>query len=225
MITIERRPNYRQPLSIAYIGRRRFSLGVVLALAFAIVFYLFYGGIRDTTAVVLFALGYGTPVITPSRVQAGYLVDPTNPFGQSPPIRYAHNLFVAGVAVVIAQSVALKTWFGHVRGRTQTGRSARLEWALTGATMWTWLLPFFLFKFGQSYWLYVYLSTWSHTPEPELGVNRMYGWVLVLLVVVFFLEQWKGIRLVFRCGRWIIAASIVSIIVALTLALIQPLGL
>lgn len=215
---------YRQALTLDEIGRNRFWIGLFASVSFATVFYFFFGGIRDATAVVIFALGYGHPTINPTSAAQGAWVKETNPFVFSPLLRYTQNLFAAGVAVAVAQSAAISIWLTH-RGWRETPRTRRhRNWSLTWAVMWSWLVAWYLLKFGQTYWLYIYLSTWSQNPVPELDLFRDYGWLLALLVTVLFLEQWKGLRLTYRCGRWVLIATLASAMVALILALFQPLN-
>lgn len=216
---------HRPPLTLDEIGWRRFWVGLAAALGFATTFYLFFGGLRDATGVVIFGLGYGFPTMDPPRGEYGRWADPLNPFSLSPRLRYAQNLFAAGLAIAAAQSAALRVWLTHRGWRERPRTRLHRQWSLTWATMWAWLVAWLLLKFGQTYWLYAYLSAWSDSAEPELDLLRDYGWVLALLVIVVFLEQWKGLRLTYRCGRWTLIAAAISVVAALLLALLQPLAL
>ncbi|MGI9175093.1 MAG: hypothetical protein ACR2GR_07230 [Rhodothermales bacterium] len=214
---------HRQPITLGEIERHRFWIGIAIGLGFAAAFYLFFGGLRDTTAVTIYMLGYGRPAFGPSFGSYGVWANPANPFELSPALRYAQNLFAASVAVAIAQNAMIRVWLTHRGWREEPRTRRRRLWSLTWSTMWAWLVAWYLLKFGQVYWLYAYLSTWGERAEPELDLLRDYGWLLALLVAALFLEQWKGLRLVYRCGRWMLVAAVVSIAVALVLALLQPL--
>lgn len=84
--------------------------------------------------------------------------------------------------------------------------------------MWSWLMAWIVLRAGETYMLYIYMNAGERAPVLD------YDWVFALLVVVLFLEQWKGLRLTYRCGRWPLAAAGISATIALLLALIQPLS-
>ena len=211
---------YRQPLTVEDVGRIRFGLGIVLASCFAAACYYFFGGVRDGVGAIVF--GPGLPGM---RRTGGWDGQWLNPYQLGPGARYAQNLFAAGIAVAVAQGSAIRIWMTH-RGWDERPRTRRRRlWSVTWAVMWGWVLGWLALKFGETYWLYVVLDSWVDGARVnELDLLRDYGWVLALLVVVVFLEQWKGVRMTYRCGKWVLAAVVLSAVSASLLALLQPLA-
>ena len=210
---------HRKLLTIHELGRLRFWSGLGAGILFAMLCYLFLAGVRDATAIIIIELGYGHPALALSQANASF----QNPFGYPPTVRYAQNLFTAAIAVVFAQGITISIWLTH-RGWQESSRIRRRRYlTIAWLSAWSWLILWVLLKIGQAYWQYVISSTYSSNQVPELDFLRDYGSLLVLLIVVMFLEHWKTLRLVYRCGRWQLIAAIISLALALFLALIQPL--
>ena len=212
---------HRQPLTLQEIGRSRFWVGLAAGFGSTVAFYLFFGGLRDAATGVVLAHSF-TLYGDPNFVSAWF--DGSNPLQFSPWFRYVQNLFLAGVAVTVAQGITFSVWLTH-RGWHEAPRTRRHRtWSLTWAVMWSWLMAWIVLKAGETYMLYIYMTAMiARGSGPPLPLLHDYGWLFALLVVVLFLEQWKGLRLTYRCGRWLLAAAGISATIALLLALIQPL--
>ncbi len=210
---------HRKPLTINELGRLRFWSGLAAGFLFAILCYLFLAGVRDATAIILIELGYGHPALALSKANASF----QNPFGYPSTVRYTQNLVTTAIAVVVAQGITISIWLSH-RGWYESSRTRRWHYlTVAWLSAWSWLILWVLLKVGQVYLQYVISSTYSSNPTPELDFLRDYRSLLVLLIVVMFLEHWKTLRLIYRCGRWQLIAAILSLVLALILALFQPL--
>ena len=210
---------HRKLLTISELGRLRFWTGVFAGFLFAILFYLFFGGVRDAIAIILTELGYGHPVLDITKQNASI----GNPFGYSFSVRYAQNLFASATAVASAQGITISIWLTHHGWRESTRERRWRYLTLAWVSAWSWLILWLLLKYGIAYWQYVISSTYSQNPEPELDFLRDYKGLLILFVVVLFMEHWKTLRLIYRCGKWQLIGSVLSLLLALGLALIQPL--
>ncbi|MEM6327959.1 MAG: hypothetical protein AAF791_12640 [Bacteroidota bacterium] len=190
---------------------------MALSLASAVLLYLFIGGLRDAAATILLGLARGQFVGWEGRQWV-------NPHELSVMERYTQNLFASGLAVTLAQRVAIRIWLTHRGWREPIGLRRHRYRSVTWAGMWCWMLALISFKAAETYWLYIVVHEWLGGGIRELDLLRDVGWLLFLLLAVGFVEQWSGLRRTYRGGGWMLGAAVLSLVLALGLAFLSPLS-
>ena len=211
------RTSHPKILTISEIGVIRFWTGVFLGIGFTIMLYLLISSIRDMIPLMIarFYRPFLELVVTGTQ-------------------RYIHNLFVAGLACVLGQNIALRIWLDkgcYEHKNTHTRRHCiqvigRLGLAFNGTLLFLagMSVPwgFYLASLRCPYYPYLYsLSTHNPLPEPPptilvLHTDHLEYWLLLILFLFFF--QYMNVRTMYRCGRLMLVFFLITVIAAAVLA-------
>ena len=202
-------------MSVHAVGARRFVIGIVAGILFALGFYA--AGItagRATMQInkagaesrVWWNQEYNDQLRAAGRPPR-YPV-PTVAEPEAVPVpRWAAPLW-AGLAAALGQAVALSVWFVRPAQPGILHRRARRRGILgaTAGAMWVGLIPLLLIKFWMVYAFVLYPVNISATfyGEPYVAdpLEPLGPALAVGLVAVLALEPWRGVRLGYRSGRW-----------------------
>lgn len=187
---------YKEKLSIELLGKRRFYLGLIIGLIFAILIDFFLAYFRE----VLRGLTFSSGLIIPT--QRDFIF---------------YNFFFAGSSVTIAFGIMVWFWFHGLFSSNKP--PVKVNFISTYAMFWSMALLYIISKTG-SFLTWIPFSLGGY--DDQLNLAREFPLLLFLLPVVFFLNIWAPIRLYYRSGRWLIKSLALFVLLTTTLALNNP---
>lgn len=191
----------KERLTIASTGSTRFWFGVLAGVFTAVMLSLLMNHFREGMRFI-------------NTLEADLLIPDER-------IYCWHNLFVSMLSVALGLSFTIWIWMGNHRHTKQRDRLRKK--AAQNYTMLTfWVVVLVVTRFGTLAPIIQGNITGTLMP---LYSNAQYFLVIILLPLVVFLQNWMGVRWVYRARRWMsysLIASIVLVTILMKTTTVNP---
>jgi hypothetical protein len=183
----------KERLTIASLGRVRFWNGVVAGVLTAVALSLLMNHWREMMRYL-------------NTLEADLLMPDPHSY-------WWHSLFVTTLSVALGLSLTIWIWMGNNRHKKQRDR-LRKRAAQTYALLTFWVVLMVVTRFGTLAQIIQGNITGTLMP---LYSDICYFLIIILLPLVVFLQNWMGVRRVYRAGRWMGYSLVVSILLVMIL--------
>lgn len=185
----------KDPISIDKIGGLRFWIGIFVGIISATTLSLFFNYSRESLRLL-------------TMLSADLLVLDQNEYS-------FFNRFFAALSTVLGLSITIWIWMSHRPPDRKKGRLFSLL-AQNNCLLIFWVVLLIISRFTATLTVIVY---GNEGYDNHLNLYNDYWWLMTLLLIVIFAQNWYAVRMIYKAGKWILYSFLFCLIFSWVLSI------